>query len=103
MSIPIGRYTFDGPYSSTSQLQDRSGIYAVLTSSNGQNFTVIDVGESATIKSRIESHDREDCWVRNRSGSLYWAVLYTPGQQQAGRMQIEQELRKLFQPVCGVR
>lgn len=103
MAIQLGGYTFEGPYNSTSHLQDRSGVYAVLTSSNGQNFTVLDIGESATVKSRLEGHDREDCWRRNRSGLLYWAVHYTPSQQQSGRMKIEQELRDRYRPVCGIR
>ncbi len=103
MSINIGGYTFEGPHSLTGALQDRSGIYAVLTSTDGKSFTVIDIGESATVKSRIEGHDREECWKRNRHGILYWAVLYTPNQPQAGRVRIEQALRAEFQPVCGIR
>ena|SRR3989338_20821 len=101
--VTIGRYNFEGPYASTSSLQDRAGVYAILDDRNGTSY-VIDVVESATVKSRIENgHERENCWTKNRIGTLKVAVLYTPGSQQAGRMQIEQELREQYSPVCGVR
>jgi len=100
--VTIGRYNFEGPYASTNYLEDKSGIYAIVDDRSG-TFQLIDVGESATVKSRVESHDRENCWTRNRIGTLKVAVLYTPGLQQAGRMQIEQEIRDQYNPVCGVR
>lgn len=102
MSVTIGRYSFDGPYVSTTYLEDRAGVYAIIDDRSG-SLNLIDVGESATVKSRVESHDRESCWTRNRIGTLKVAVLYTPGMQQAGRMLIEQEIRNQFNPVCGVR
>lgn len=100
MSIKIGNYTFEGPYSSTNSLEDRSGIYAILCKSANKN-TVVDVGESATVKSRVETHDRSSCWSRKCTGKLCVAVLYTPNKQQSGRMQIEQELRDIYDPPCG--
>lgn len=100
--VTIGKYSFEGPYGTTAQLQDKAGVYAILDS-RSSSLHVVDVGESVTVKTRVESHDRENCWKRNRLGTLQVAVLYTPGLQQAGRMQIEQELRDQYQPVCGVR
>lgn len=100
--IRIGRYTFDGPYTSTASLADNAGVYAIIDARSTSSI-VVDVGESATVKSRIESHDRESCWTRNRQGTLQVAVLYTPGLQQSARMTIEQELREAFNPACGVR
>lgn len=102
MSIDIGRYTFDGPYTNTNSLEDRSGVYAILCSSD-QNYSLIDVGESATVKTRVESHDRKDCWTRYCYKTLSVAVYYTPHLQQTGRMEIEQEIRKEFNPPCGQR
>lgn len=102
MSIKIGRYNFDGPYAYTSSLDDRSGIYAIIDDRSG-TLNLLDVGESATVKSRVEKHERESCWDRNRIGTLKVAVLYTPGIQQSGRIIIEQEIRNEFSPVCGIR
>jgi len=52
---------------------------------------------------RIESHDRANCWTRNRQRNLTVAVLYTLNLQQVGRRAIEQELRSQYTPVCGIR
>ena len=103
MSIRIGKYTAEGPYTSTEDLEDRSGVYTILTSAKAiDRWTVLDVGESHAVKSRVENHDRSDCWFRNNIGEIGVAVIYTPNQQQAGRRQIEQELRSQFRPVCGL-
>ena len=40
---------------------------------------ILDVGESAYVRSRISSHDRAACWKRNGSGSIGVAVCYTTG------------------------
>jgi hypothetical protein len=100
MSINIGKYTFEGPYTNTGSLQDKSGVYAILYHS-GQNYNLVDVGESAKVKSRVEGHDRKECWKKNCSSTIEVAVLYTPNAQQAGRMEIEQELRDQYSPNCG--
>ncbi len=103
MSIQIGRYTFEGPYTSTNSLEDRSGVYAILCKKDGNNYNVVDVGESATVKSRVENHDRNDCWKRNCNNTLTVAVYYTPGMQQTGRLAIEREIRNQYGPPCGER
>jgi hypothetical protein len=102
MSITVGKHSFDGPYSSTDKLQDRSGVYAIHCHRNDKYY-LMDVGESATVKTRVENHDRKDCWQRNCPGSLTFSAYYTPDLHQAGRMEIEQEIRKQFDPPCGGR
>ena len=98
----IGRYQFEGPYNTTDALQDRSGVYAVLDLRRDGKYYVIDVGESKEVKTRIETHNRENCWTRNQQGTLAVAVLYTPHLQKLGRRVIEQEIRSQYVPVCGV-
>ena len=63
MSTTIGGYNFDDPYTSTDKLEDMSGIYAILCCRD-KICNIIDVGESASVRSRIESHDRKDCWKK---------------------------------------
>jgi hypothetical protein len=102
MGILIGRYNFAGPYGSVSGLEDRSGVYVILAD-NGSGYNVVDVGESATVKSRVETHDRAECWRLHATGRLSVAALYTPGLQQASRCAIERELRQQYDPPCGKR
>nr|WP_321356991.1 hypothetical protein [uncultured Draconibacterium sp.] len=102
MAITIGNYSFEGPYTSTDNLQDNSGVYAIHCNVDSKYY-LIDIGESAKVKSRIETHDRADCWEKNCNGQLTVSVLYTPNKQQPGRKEIEQELRKQYNPPCGER
>ena len=100
MSITIGRYNFEGPYTSTANLKDQGGVYTILCQNNGK-YNTVDVGESATVKSRVENHDRKPCWNTNCFSSLAVAVLYTPGLSAEGRRQIEEEVRNQYNFPCG--
>lgn len=100
--MKIANYNFDGPYTSTVSLLNRSGVYVILDRRTGGTY-VIDVGESHDVKNRVENHDRSNCWRSNSSGQLLVAVLYTLYQQQAGRKVIEDQIRAQYTPVCGER
>ena len=100
MTIKIGKYTFEGTYVSTTELEDRAGVYAILCRAGDKTY-VTDVGESATVKTRVENHDRKACWKRNCSGELRYAAHYTPHLQEPGRKAIEQEIREQYSPPCG--
>jgi len=97
MSIAIGNYSFEGPFNNASYLKDKPGVYAILCSNNGK-YHPVDLGESETVKSRVENHDRQSCWQQNCNGTLTVAVLYTPDRQL-----IEQIIRKLYNFPCGER
>jgi hypothetical protein len=56
----------------------------------------VDIGESAQVKTRVETHDRKECWRQHAVGALVVAVSYTPGLQQVGRRAVEQELRRQY-------
>ena len=68
-------YNFEGPYSYTSSLKDKSGVYAILCERNG-NLDLIDVGESSEVRARVENHDRKDCWERNCNGIIKYTAYY---------------------------
>ena len=102
MTIEIASYRFEGPYTTTQKLEDRSGLYAILRNTSTNQYAVIDIGESHTVKSRVENHDRKMCWQRQcDNGVIYYAVYYTPGVQQIGRLSIEQIIRQKYDPPCG--
>lgn len=100
MSIKIGEYTFEGPYISENSLKDKSGIYAILCKQNS-GYKPLDIGESCQVKTRVMNHDRRKCWQKNCSGMIAYAVFYMPHIHQAGRMKIEQKLRRQYNPPCG--
>jgi len=94
-------YSFEGPYTSVDSLSHSAGVYGVLDRNNEEN-TVVDIGESSDVKTRLQNHEREPCWFRQCNGTIWFVVLYTPGFSQQQRRAIEQELRAYFQPVCGL-
>jgi hypothetical protein len=101
--ISIGRYRFEGPVYDRTSLKDAAGIYAVLDDRGVGGYHVLDIGESHAIRTRIQNHDREDCWNRNVYGLICFACLYLPGSTQQQRCEIEAELRAIYTPVCGLR
>ena len=100
MAIQIGKYNFDGPHRQTTGIHAQSGVYVILGKSGGTNWSVVDVGESQSVRERVENHDRQPCWKGQGHQELAAAVLYVPERQ---RMQIEDELRNHFNPRCGQR
>ncbi len=103
MSIKIGGYDFEGPYTDTSKLRYEQGVYSILDQRTDGKYHVVDVGESEDVRSRIENHNRSDCWKRNQRGRLTVAVLYTPGMSGDRRRAIAWALREQYSPACGVR
>jgi hypothetical protein len=95
-------YTVEGAWTDPDNLQSASGVY-IIWCKTGETWKVLDVGESHDVKNRVLTHDRADCWKRNCTGIIYYSVIYTPNQQQAGRMELEQAIRKLENPPCGDR
>ena len=101
--ITISGYNFEGPYTNTASLAENAGVYAILTRRQAnESWTVIDIGESTQVKSRIENHDRKTCWSRNSLGTVGAAVLYTPGWSSNQRRDLESSLRGQYAPACGL-
>lgn len=104
MTFTIVGYTFSGPYRSAAELEDRSGVYVVLTPTDATHFKALDVGESATVKTRITHHERKPCWQRNsNNGQVLYAIHYAPHLQQHARQEVELKIRNQYCPPCGDR
>jgi len=94
--------TWEGAFTDANKLEPRSGVYMVWCKT-GDQWSVMDVGESANVQERVLNHDRAPQWKRHCSGVLYFAAHYTPNAQQPGRRDIEKRLRELTSPPCGDR
>jgi len=100
--IKINEIDFDGPYSTPSSLLHKPGIYVILDATISKSV-VVDVGESGdSVRTRVENHDRRECWKSSSRGTLQVAVLYTPGMSDAQRRGVESAIRALYRPPCGV-
>jgi len=93
-------YTVEGCWTNPNNLESRSGIY-IIWGGNDKPNKVLDVGESHDVLNRVLSHERAECWKRNCIGSIWYSAIYTPNQQQSGRMTIEETIRKNENPPCG--
>lgn len=100
--MQIGNYNFDGPFQTVEATQDQSGVYVILADA-GSHLNVVDIGESARIRTRLATHDRMDCWRRHAINGIKFAVRYMPYVQQPARMEVEQALRAQYNPHCGDR
>ncbi len=101
MNIEITGYNFEGPFKSTTNFKDQSGVYVILCKNAGNNeYEVIDVGESGQIKTRVEDHGRENCW-KERCLNLEFAAYYITGEN--ARRNVEKEIRQEYTPPCGER
>jgi len=75
MAITVGGYSFDGPYTSKSSIKNESGVYAIHDHNN-EKYYIIDAGESGEIASRLDNHEREDCWNKEKNGKEGRTILY---------------------------
>jgi hypothetical protein len=99
MSITIGNLNFDGPFTGSSQLQSRSGVYAVLGRGTG-DWIVVDIGESNDVQARVANHDRKPQWQTRGHATLGVAAYYC---DEVTRMKVEKQLRQQYNPACGDR
>ncbi|MCA8835315.1 MAG: hypothetical protein K8953_09550 [Proteobacteria bacterium] len=97
MGVLISGYEFKGVYTSSSKLENKSGVYAILKETSKDNYQIIYVGESGKVKSRIEdNHERLNCWKKNNF--THFAVFYALKDE---RLAIESEIRKEYNPTCN--
>ncbi len=99
MSIRIGKYDFEGLYTLIDHINNKAGVYVIVCKAL-PFYSVIDCDESTAIKRTIENHVQKDCWIQKCSGTLVFAVLYTPDLQEKDRAPIEQEIRRTYNVSC---
>ena len=104
MTFQVGRFPVQGPFIDIDALEDRAGVYVVLTTPPASpDYTVLDVGESDTVRSRLANHDRSDCWKLHNKGYLAYAVMYDNSLLGSNRATFERQMRAELKPVCGER
>jgi hypothetical protein len=93
-------YSLEGPFDFES-IRDVGGIYVIVCPTPLQT-QIVDIGESGQLKTRLDNHERRDCWYRNcNPDRLQVYVFYTPGMSEEHRMEIEADLRSHWNPPCG--
>jgi len=106
VTVPIGGREFSCVGLADADFADVAAVYVILCVGEGGTWTVLDVGQSGEVGSRIDAHDRRSCWVRNCTSGNIWVCVYRmPSNQytKEDRLRFEQALRAQYNPPCGKR
>jgi hypothetical protein len=99
--MPIENYAFDGPHRSLKNLENKAGVFVIMSEFVGK-FYLLDVDVSDDVKSAIENHVRRKCWERYRKGKIRYAVLYEKEIPADRDSEIERKIRSKYKTVpCG--
>jgi len=93
MSVLIGSWEFEGPFSATHELRAEPGIVALLTNSDDE-FELIAIDESDSVRGYLE-HQRKS--VLQNSDRLSTAVYYCSDLNSTSRQGLIDELMKEFE------
>jgi hypothetical protein len=104
--VTIGSYPFVCVPLGEADFSDVAAVYVILCVAAGGSQTVLDVGQTGQLGSRIDEHERKDCWQKNcPSGNIWVCVYRMPSHiySESDRLKVENELRQRFNPPCGKR
>lgn len=93
-TISIAEYSFDGPYTFASLLDDRPGVWAVL---DERSLPPVDAGEAENVREAVESSDRYECW-REHCDPITYAGFLVPSPSR--RAEVLGELAESYDLPC---
>jgi len=106
-NVTIGGKAFQCvPLSQDTGFTDKAAVYVILCVSEGGSWTVLDVGQTGKLASRIDEHRRKACWAKSCTNGNIWACVYhmpSSGYKKEDRTRLEHELRQRYNPPCGER
>ena len=101
MTIPIGWFSFDGPFESPDQIEAKAGVFVVLAAAEGGKFTMLEIDQAEDISAGLTTHERKNCWEENKDCGLQYAVMYTPDLSDESRQLIVKEIRMEYVMPCS--
>ena len=102
--ISIEGYSFVCVPLSQSDFNDIAAIYAIVCVKEDRSWFVLDVGQSGEVGSRIDSHDRKECWKEYcPTGNIWVCVHKMPSSTYTkdDRLERERIVRYKTSPNCG--
>ncbi len=101
MSIPVGWFSFDGPYSNIEDIPDTAGIFIILSMKNSEEILMLDVDQALEMRSGIRTHERIPCWLKYCADQYHFAIYSIPGSRLSERDMIVREIRLQYEFPCG--
>ena len=104
---------WEGPYEDAEKVTGRAGIYMIIAGRktsddkwNKDTYKLMDIGKAGDLADRLASHDREECWKRNKpTGSTVlfkFAAMPSNNYDETDRRIVECCLRASHRPLpCG--
>jgi hypothetical protein len=102
MGLTVDGYTFEGPYSSLGNLQNKPGIYLIVCHRTS-GVTPLGCGQSDNVKNSVGNHTAKESWRLHCTGAVKFAVIYTPDMEPSQRDAIEHEIRSRHNFPCDER
>ncbi len=105
-NVSIGGRTFACLGLAEADFTDVATVYVILCVLQDGSSTVLDVGQSRQLGSRIVSHERKTYWTRNYANNSICVYVYRmPSSQytRQGREKFETQLRNQYRPPCSMR
>ncbi len=107
VAVTISGRAFSCVRLAEADFRDVAAIYVILCVKPDSSWTVLDVGQTGELGTRIDSHDRRECWARNCETKNIWVCVYPmPSTRYSpqDRRALEAEVRRQYNPVpCGQR
>jgi hypothetical protein len=106
ITVPIDGLSLKCVPLDEADFKDFAAIYVIICIDlNTGKYKTLDVGQSGQLGTRINNHDREECWKKRCAGDI-WVCIYpmpTANFSVEQRLEKEQSLRQRLNPPCGVR
>ncbi|MBE0432628.1 hypothetical protein IBX73_04075 [candidate division WOR-3 bacterium] len=93
-------YRFEGPFDNLDDLAEAAGVYAVLCMRAGK-IDLVDVRESARVRTGVENNDRSECWKQHCLGILKYAVYYEDGAGKQSGTNVMNDIIANYYLICG--
>ena len=101
-----------GPFTTTESIPDNAGLYMVLSGKKNAEGTwptnlykLLDIGQTGGIKTRLDDHERADCWsskkTKDHSIVYKYALMPSNTYDRSDRLRVECCLRSKKRPPCG--
>lgn len=90
MSITMGNYEFEGPYS-IETVENRAGVYVIL-SAQGAEVDMLELGQARELRTALQTNRHYPQW-QSQTPAAEIFIHYTPAVLEPRRKAIEREIR----------
>jgi hypothetical protein len=97
LKIKLGKYEFEGPLHFKVNLEQTSGVVAIICEKDGK-VEVLDITESDALERHVKTYEHVPCWKKKCGGFIKFAAYYC---NEEDRVRITAELRAELKPPCG--